>query len=143
MSSKDDKFPKFDKKALNDWMETLFRDPMQRLLESRSFRVDMIETDSHFIVEAELPGFNRDQIDIEILDSALKITASHNEVSEEANDNKHYYRKERSYGRIERVVPLPFRVNPKQTTANYEKGILQIAIPKGDQDRESRTIRID
>lgn len=143
MSSKEDKFPKFDKKALNDWMETLFRDPMQRLLESKSFRIDLVETDSHFIVEAELPGFNRDEIDIEILDSALKITAQHDEISEETNDAKHYYRKERSYGKIERVVPLPFRINPKQTVAKYDQGILRITIPKGDQDRENRTIRID
>lgn len=143
MSSKEDKFPKFDKKALNDWMETLFRDPMQKLLESKSFRVDMVETDSHFILDAELPGFNRDEIDIEILDSALKIKASHDEISEEMNDNKQYYRKERSFGKFERVVPLPFRINPKQTTATYDKGILRITIPKSDQDRENRTIRID
>lgn len=143
MPSKDEKFPKLDKKALNEWMDTLFRDPVQRFLESKSFRVDMLEEDSAFVVEAELPGFERDQIDIEILDSALKITAQHNVISEESNDNNHYYRKERSYGHVERIIPVPFRINPKQTSASYQNGILRITIPKGDQDPRRRKIEIE
>ncbi|HEX7066124.1 MAG TPA: Hsp20/alpha crystallin family protein [Bacillales bacterium] len=142
MSSKDDKFPKLDKKALNEWMDTFFRDPFQRLIDPKSFRVDMLEHDSHFTVEAELPGYQKNQIDIEVLDLALKITAHHSEMSEETNDTNHYYRKERSYGRVERIIPLPFRIEPNQTTATYKNGILRIVIPKSDQDRRRRTIDI-
>lgn len=143
MPSKDDKFPRLDKKALNEWMETLFRDPVQRFLEAKSFRVDMLEEDSMFVIEAELPGFQREQIDIEILDSALKITARHNEISEELNDNNHYYRKERSYGHVERIIPVPFRINPKHTSASYQNGILRITIPKSDQDPGRHKIDIE
>ncbi|HEU5140570.1 MAG TPA: Hsp20/alpha crystallin family protein [Bacillales bacterium] len=142
MSSKEDKFPKLDKKALNEWMDTFFRDPFQRLMDTKSFRVDMLEQDSFFIIEAELPGFQREQIDIEALDSSLKITAHHNEISEESNDNNHYYRKERTYGHVERIIPIPFRIEPNQTTATYKNGILRIIIPKSDQDRRKRTIDI-
>ncbi|HET7580488.1 MAG TPA: Hsp20/alpha crystallin family protein [Bacillales bacterium] len=143
MSSKNDKFPKFDKRALNEWMDTLFRDPFQRLLDAKSFRVDMLEYESAFVVEAELPGFQRDQIGIEVLDSALKISARHDEISEETNDNEYYYRRERSFGQFERMIPMPFRINPKQTTAEYHNGILRITIPKGDQDPERRMIDIE
>ncbi|HET7615979.1 MAG TPA: Hsp20/alpha crystallin family protein, partial [Bacillales bacterium] len=133
---------KLDKKALNEWMDTFFKDPFQRLIDNKSFRVDMIEDDTAFVVEAELPGFRREQIQIEILDSALKISAKHTEVTEEQDDNNFYYHKERSYGQVERIVSVPFRINPKATTAEYHNGILRIYIPKGDQDREIRTIDI-
>jgi len=137
-----DKFPKLDKKALNEWMDTFFRDPFQRFLEAKTFSVDMLEYDSEFVVEAELPGFNREQISIEILDSALKITANHNEITEETNDTNHYYRKERSFGHVERIIPMPFRIQPNETKATYRDGILRIVIPKGDQDLKRRMIDI-
>ncbi|HET7629174.1 MAG TPA: Hsp20/alpha crystallin family protein [Bacillales bacterium] len=142
MTQKDDKFPKIDKKLLNEWMETFFKDPFQRLLDHKSFRVDMFEDDATLIVEAELPGLRREQIDVEVLDSALRITANHSQVHEEKNDNQHYYHRERTFGQLERIVTVPFQIDASATSAEYHNGILRIFIPKGKQQDRSRTITI-
>jgi HSP20 family protein len=143
MFSKDDKFPKLDKKMLNEWMETFVREPFHRIIENKSFRVDLYETDRQCVIQAELPGFDRDQIEIEVLHSAVKITAHHSELSEETNEQEQYYRKERSFESLERIIPVPFEIDESKTTAQYRKGLLTITVPNDGENRKKRTIDIE
>jgi HSP20 family protein len=142
MSLKDDKFPKIDK-MLNEWMDTFFRDPLHRMLEGKSFRVDMYETDHNCVIQAELPGYDPEHINIEVLHSGIKITARHTEALEETNDQEQYYRKERSFESMERIITVPFEIEENETKAEYENGVLTITIPKNGQGRKKRTIDIE
>ncbi|OEH92727.1 Hsp20/alpha crystallin family protein [Bacillus solimangrovi] len=106
-----------------------------------SIPVDLYETDTHIVIKANLPGINREQITIDPLYDAIKISVLNDDLLEEEDETKNYYRKERRVQRMERVVPLPFTVEGDKTTASYKNGILTIKTPK--QKYKKSTIQID
>ncbi|MFD1735099.1 Hsp20/alpha crystallin family protein [Bacillus salitolerans] len=106
-----------------------------------SIPIDLYETKNELVVHAEIPGVKREQIFLDIVGNVLKISVEHNEESEEKYDSHNYYRRERSYNRLERTVHLPYPVNEKQVKASYQNGVLKIRAPRG-QRRKSR-IQID
>lgn len=106
---------------------------------SRTFCTDIKETDNAYIVEAELPGFRKDDIQVEITDNSLVICA---ERSEEKNEEgKGYVRRERMFGRFERRFYIE-NVKPEEATAKYENGILKIVLPKRTPSQNGRKIEI-
>ncbi|WLR52789.1 Hsp20/alpha crystallin family protein [Bacillus tianshenii] len=106
-----------------------------------TFPVDMYETEHDIVIKANIPGVNREQITIEPMYDMIKISVLNNEIVEEENELKSYYKRERRVQRMERIIPLPFPVSEKKTTASYQNGILTIRTPK--QQRKKRTIEID
>ncbi|TLS37547.1 Hsp20/alpha crystallin family protein [Pseudalkalibacillus caeni] len=136
MASKKDKLPKiFEDPVVKQWLNSFddfWKDPFQNFFPGRSFRVDIYETNADVIVEAEIPGVKREQIDVEVLNEGIRISVENDNRIEEINENHKYYRKERSYERMERIVPLPYHVSPKNTKARYQNGVLEVRIPKSD-----------
>jgi HSP20 family protein len=98
--------------------------------------VDVYETDSEVVVKAELPGVDKENIDVTIKENAVHIKAERKEEREEKTEN--VYRVERFYGRIERVVPLPVDVKPDKAKAEYKDGVLEIRIPKEKVSKEAK-----
>jgi HSP20 family protein len=90
--------------------------------------IEMKENDNEFIVNAELPGINKTNIDVTIENSILSITAEKNEVKEENTTKVHI--SERKFGKISRTVLIPKNVNIENIKAKYLDGILTITIPK-------------
>ncbi|WP_456401144.1 Hsp20/alpha crystallin family protein [Persephonella sp.] len=97
-------------------------------------RVDIYEKDNKLIIEAEIPGAKKEDIELKIKDNSVIIRG---EVKkEEEKKDETYYRSERFYGRFERVIPLPIEVKPEEAKATIEDGILKLEIPKATSEKE-------
>ncbi|MCQ2425425.1 MAG: Hsp20/alpha crystallin family protein [Lachnospiraceae bacterium] len=97
--------------------------------ENNFFRTDIRQTDSGYLLEAELPGFKKEEIAVDLEGKTLTITAKKEENDEKKDEKEGYLRKERRTGSYSRS----FRLNGIRTedvTASYEDGILRIELPK-------------
>lgn len=90
--------------------------------------LDISEDDSSVIVRASLPGFTKDQIQVEVHDGVLTIKAEKEEQSEERTER--YYRKERRVGSVSRRVALPSIVEEGEASADLKNGELTLRLPK-------------
>lgn len=127
---------------LDSIFEDFFRRPILLDPLSRDIvpRIDLYEKDNKVIVKAELPGVEPEKVDLSVDGNLLTIRGEkkqENEVKE-----KDYYRLERSYGSFERAVELPAAVNADETKATYRKGVLEIELPKVEEEKKKK-IRIN
>jgi HSP20 family protein len=107
----------------------------------RSFRADIKESDDEYTIEAEMPGMKKEDINLEINDDYLTISAEHKEEKEEKKEN--YIRRERRAGRYTRSFYLE-NVNQDDIKAEYEEGILKVHLPKEEKTPvKKRTIDIE
>ena len=93
--------------------------------------VDLYEKDDHFVIKAELPGVDKNDIKVDLKDRVLTLSGERtydNEVKEE-----NYYRKERSYGKFQRAFRLPADVDSDKIKAEFKDGVLQVEVPKPDE----------
>ncbi|HHE76712.1 MAG TPA: Hsp20/alpha crystallin family protein [Candidatus Parcubacteria bacterium] len=91
-------------------------------------RMDIYEEKGNIVAEAELPGVDPKNIDVEVKDNLLKVETKTEETKEEKE--KGYYKKEMSKGYYKRIVSLPAEVMGEKAAATYDKGVLRIVIPK-------------
>ncbi len=92
-----------------------------------TFKADIADEGNQFVLEAELPGFNKEDIDIEVDNNRLTISAQHNVSTEENKDN--YIRKERQYGSFVRSFDVS-DIKTEDIQAEYDNGILTLTMPK-------------
>ncbi len=98
-------------------------------------KVDVCPTDKGWEVTAELPGVDQKDIDIRLEGDTLTISG---EKRDERSDDRNRF-VERSYGSFTRSIQLPFTPDPDKVTADCDKGVLTISLPKGaEQDRSKR-----
>lgn len=102
-------------------------------------KVDIKENDEEYVVDAELPGVNKNEINLEIHDDILTIAVNHNEEVKEERTN--YIRKERRTNSISRSFQLE-NIKNEDITAKFENGILSIHLPKKEPGRV-KTKKID
>ena len=93
------------------------------------FRTDVKETDTAFELEADLPGFNKEDIDIGIEGDTLTIKAERHSDHENKDEKNNYVRVERSYGSYSRSFDIT-GVDADAITAKYENGVLSLNLPK-------------
>lgn len=106
-----------------------------------AFRTDVIDQDDNYLLQAELPGFKKEDISIDLKNDLLTISASHKEEKDEEDKNK-YIRKERYYTSYSRS----FRVNNIEAVdidASYNNGILEVRLPKKDVEAKDAVQRIE
>ena len=95
-----------------------------------SFSVETSETDTEYEIYAELPGINKEQIGIDVLDRSITITVqSHEDVTEE-DDKRKTFKRQQTFQRSSKTIPFPFPINEKLVKASYKDGLLQITVPK-------------
>ena len=94
----------------------------------RNFRLDVIDRDKEFVVRGELPGVEKDDIDVTIAGARLMIEAERE--FEEVDEKEEFYRHELGYGKFMRTLMLPEEVDPEAIHAELKDGILTIALPK-------------
>lgn len=92
-------------------------------------RIDVTEQDQQFLVEAELPGVKKEDIDISMRDGVLTLSAETRDESEEV-DKGRLIRRERRYGRFARSMSFGASVDEAGITARYGDGILTVIVPK-------------
>ena len=92
-------------------------------------RVDLSEHDDELVVAADLPGFDREEIDLSLDGDQLVIAASHEESADEG-DEEQYLRRERRTTTVRRRIDLPVAVDADGASANYTNGVLTVTLPK-------------
>jgi HSP20 family protein len=88
------------------------------------------DSEDAFIVRAEAPGFEPDEIDVQLSGGRLVVKAEHKSTSKNGNGTH--------YGRLYRSMTVPSGIDPSQVQANYRNGVLEIHLPKGQQAHSKR-----
>ncbi|WP_410982410.1 Hsp20/alpha crystallin family protein [Bacillus cereus] len=106
-----------------------------------TFPVDLYEAGDELVIKAELPGVQKEQIQIEIQSEYLKISVTE-DITEEIQDevSHNYYRRERSMSGASRMIKLPYLIKKKGAKASYQNGILEIRAPKLPQQHDILSI---
>ncbi len=94
--------------------------------------IDVAERDNEYIVRAELPGVNKDAIDVTLADGVLTITAEARDEREEKEGDR-VIRQERRYGKYTRSLRLDIQIDEKKVKANYKDGVLELTLPKAEE----------
>ncbi|MBQ6180804.1 MAG: Hsp20/alpha crystallin family protein [Ruminococcus sp.] len=94
-----------------------------------SCRTDIKDEGDKYVMESELPGFEKEDIKLDINGSCLVISAEHKTENSEKDDKGNYIRRERSYGSYKRSFDIP-DVDVEKINAEYKNGILTIDLPK-------------
>jgi HSP20 family protein len=98
----------------------------------RMMAVDLIEQENKYLVKADLPGFDKQDINISIDKNNLVIEANHSEKKEEKDES--YYRCERYSGNYRRTITLTEKCEADKIKANFKNGVLDIEIPKSEPE---------
>jgi HSP20 family protein len=101
--------------------------------------MDLVESGDHFVLRADLPGMGEDDIKIELEDGTL--TVSGERKAEHETNEEGYYRVERAFGAFSRTLTLPKGVNAEAVSASFDRGVLEVRIPK-PEERKPRRIEI-
>ena len=101
--------------------------------------MDLLETNDHFVLRADLPGMSEEDVKIELEDSTL--TVSGERKAEHETNGEGYYRVERASGSFSRSLTLPQGVDAEAVAASFDRGVLEVRIPKPEQ-RKPRRIEI-
>eukprot|EP01067_Filipodium_phascolosomae_P003066 Filipodium_phascolosomae@DN2544_c0_g1_i1.p1 len=91
-------------------------------------RVDIQDTESAVNVHAELPGVNKDHVDLKFLDGVLTLSGERKMATDREGEGWKYC--ERSYGKFSRSFRLPPTCKPSEIKAKFDHGVLQVSIPK-------------
>lgn len=101
---------------------------MRRL--TPDFRIDFHESDDAYIVSADLPGMNKEDIKVAINNNRLDIEAERKEEHTQDNERTHYV--ERSFGHIKRSMELPRSADTTNVRCTYNNGVLNVHVGKRD-----------
>jgi HSP20 family protein len=101
--------------------------------------IDLVEGEDHFVLKADLPGLGEDDVSIEVQDGTLTISGER-KAEHEARE-RGWYRVERSFGSFSRSLTLPDGINPDAISARFERGVLEVRIPK-PEERKPRRVQI-
>ena len=94
-----------------------------------AFRTDIRDAGDSFLLEADLPGFNKEDISLDLKDGILTISAVHQDSSEEKDDKGSYIRRERRSGSFQRSFDVT-GIDESGITAAYQNGVLTLTLPK-------------
>jgi len=98
--------------------------------------VDFEDKDDEVVVVAEIPGFDENDVQIEVMDNRLILRGQKNLENEERGSN--YYRLERGVTEFTRVIPLPPGIEADSARAKFKNGLLRIVLPKAENAKAKR-----
>ena len=129
----------------DDWMNFGFPEVDKALYAkhaSHEMKTDVKETDSGYEVDIDLPGFKKDEINVQLDNGYLSISAAKGLDKEEKNKEGKYIRKERYAGAMSRSFYVGDALTQEDIKAKYESGILRLSIPKKEAKQVEATKRI-
>ena len=103
-------------------------------------KCDIYEKDNNYVVEMDIPGFNKDEINVDVEKGYLTISAEHDALKEE--EEQSYIRKERVYNQTTRKFYVG-DVSEDQIKANLNDGVLKIVVPKKEEISNKKKIEIE
>ena len=126
----------------DDWMDFGFPEVDKALYgkhASHEMKTDVKETDSGYEVDIDLPGFKKDEINVQLDNGYLSISAAKGLDKEEKNKEGKYIRKERYAGAMSRSFYVGDALTQEDIKAKYESGILRLSIPKREAKQVEAT----
>ncbi len=112
--------------------DTFFDDffkPLPSSATEKTPAIDVHEADGNYLVKADLPGINKDDVKVTLENGILTISAETSREDKEEKDGK-IIRQERHYGQYLRQLSVGSDVDPKQISATFENGVLSLKLPK-------------
>ena len=104
--------------------------------------VDVNESDSSFMLTADIPGLTKKEVNVNVSNNVLSISGERKIEDEKESDNFHY--RERLYGSFSRTFNLPETVKEEDISASFKNGILSITLPKHEIELpKEREIKIN
>ena len=113
-----------------DW-ESMFLAP--RTLHGEPIRqplVDLVEEEKEFVLRAEVPGIDKEGLNIEVTENGIEITGESTAERKEEDKETGYVRRERHYARFHRSLPFPEKIVPDEVDAELKDGVLTVKAPK-------------
>ncbi len=118
---------------INRMFETALEEPEGEWFGTWYPPVDIYDTGAEIVLQAELPGMKKDDIDIRVENNVLRIFGQRKREFETREGN--VFRSERSYGTFSRSFTLPTTVDAKNIQATYKDGVLTVTLPKAEEAR--------
>jgi len=116
-----------------DFFRDFFRRPILEEPEVIEPAAEVAESDGEVTVKMEVPGVEKEQLQLTVADDRLTVRGEMRKESEEKRKN--YYRQEIRYGAFQRSVPLPMEVDAAKASAKLKNGMLEITLPKTKQPK--------
>jgi HSP20 family protein len=126
-----------DLNRIRNEIDRLFQDPFSALTQGTSFfegwtpALDIYEDKDKYVMKAELPGMRNEDIDVSLDGNTLTISGERKQEEEKKEGDT--YRSERFFGRFQRSVTLPARVDASKIQAAYKDGVLTVTAPKSEE----------
>ena len=132
-----------DLRSLQEEVNRLFTGNIARNFEDQGIArgawspsVDIYENKDHIVLEAELPGMKREDFDLSVENNVITLRGERHFEKRDETDN--YHRVERAYGSFTRSFTLPNTVSAEGATADYQKGVLTVTLPKREETKARR-----
>jgi HSP20 family protein len=130
---------------MNRLFNTFFDQPSQAGRSNGTTRrwlppMDLVEAADHYVLRADLPGLADEDVNIQLEDNVLTISGERKAEHQDQQDG--YYRLERAFGSFTRSLTLPDGVDPNTVEAHFDRGVLEIRIPKPEQ-KKPKTVQIN
>lgn len=124
---------------LDEFFSSFLRSPAlgtPALIDEGALALDVSESDSEVIVRASLPGFAKENVEVEVHDGVLSVKATREEEHEE--NNERYYRRERRSGSVSRRIALPGAVDNSRALATLRDGVLEVRVARSSEAMPKR-----
>lgn len=132
-----------DLRSLQDEVNRLFTSNLTRSFDDEGIArgawspsVDIYENKDHIVLEAELPGMNREDFDLSVENNVITLRGERH--FEKKDDSDNYHRVERAYGSFTRSFTLPQTVSAEGANAEYRNGVLRVTLPKREEAKARR-----
>ena len=130
-----DEFPFYDMdKEMNNTEKKLYGKKAGRIM-----KTDIKEVDGRYVIDIDLPGFKKDEIQAQLKDGCLTISASKGLDKDEKDKEGRYIRRERYAGAMSRSFYVGENVKQEDITARFENGILSLSVPKEEEQKKVET----
>ncbi|GGA87348.1 Hsp20/alpha crystallin family protein [Ornithinibacillus halotolerans] len=129
-----------DMSPLHDFMKNMdsfFNQSFKQMNEHfhlKPFWIDVTEDETQFLIRAELPDYNKEQIFIEVVGNRIRISIEDHRIINQEDLEKGYKQNKQSLTKKERIVTLPFEIPKRKIKASFKDGLLSITVPKPKVD---------
>ncbi|MBR5754754.1 MAG: Hsp20/alpha crystallin family protein [Erysipelotrichaceae bacterium] len=107
--------------------------PKTNVFSSNVMKTDIYEKDGYYNLDIELPGYDKEDVEMDIMDGYLNIKATHNVSNEEKDSKGNLVRSERSFGSCSRSFYAGDNIKAEDIKAKFENGMLNIVLPSKEQ----------
>ena len=130
----------------DNMFDDMFRDPFfTNNSTTKLMKTDIQEKDNNYVLDMDLPGYDKEDIKVQLKDGYLTISAQKNTSNDEKDEDGYYIRRERYCGKCSRSFYVGDSVKEKDIKASFNNGILQLTFPKEveQKEEEMKYITID